>query len=543
MFIKSARLNFTHVFFDSFSRAGYSEGMRKARSLSSIEFDLRKAIVVFSAWVLSVLFLEHAPILVPLFALCGGGCDGGGADGCDGGSGGSTPFLCTVDPEGQASFENDILFGKPNSLFSSFAAGQQAYESGSLRGDLYAIRNSVQPFAGKISFQVKEIEPEESFIDFLSLEYVRIPKGGRVLVDPSFSRFFVFGEDAISSAEGIRKQSALASSGVGITPRLTRAPGNSDEPPLLLEKGETIRIDAVVENPDAPVFLLLESLYRDWTLGEIPGLVPGKGFSFGSMRSVAPFDARPAGIFPVRLAKTALFFLVFGLIWLLNGIGFGGRGAGETMDGVQARRLLDSYGARSARADVPYSSPYGTPYSTPGGGGWRSIVVSFWNGERYEEIDVVQPRYYQGVQEAVPIPRRAIREDGSVSLQLEATKRHKVAGVSLVSPQREIEFVSESLKLLRAYHRRLGKDYAAVLREERSGEYLHTIPGDVVDIEFSLPSRLEGDDEKGVYVLRAGGFYTPLSETSRREAGDWLSKLDAASLGFLREMSALGTKS
>lgn len=71
----------------------------------------------------------------------------------------STPFLYTWDGANYK-IENDFLFGKPKNTFSDFEEGKHVYESSSIEGDLYRIKNKFEKKDNKINFQIKEIEPE-----------------------------------------------------------------------------------------------------------------------------------------------------------------------------------------------------------------------------------------------------------------------------------------------------------------------------------------------------------------------------------------------
>ncbi|KKT79335.1 MAG: hypothetical protein UW75_C0016G0001, partial [Parcubacteria group bacterium GW2011_GWF2_44_8] len=142
-------------------------------------------------FVLVVLYFLESDIAMPLLALsasgnsgCGNGAGGAGAGGGFGGGGGSagggfggggsTPFLSVWDGK-RYKFENDILFGKPTSRFDTKALGQSVYEKGGVVGDIYKIQNTVVPKGGYLSFQIREIEPEESYVDYLSLVKVAHP--------------------------------------------------------------------------------------------------------------------------------------------------------------------------------------------------------------------------------------------------------------------------------------------------------------------------------------------------------------------------------
>ncbi|MBI2108962.1 MAG: hypothetical protein HYT93_02145 [Parcubacteria group bacterium] len=216
--------------------------------------------------------------LSPFFILdsSGDGADGGGDGGCDSGcadhdGGFSTPFISTWNGK-TFIFENDFLFGKPNTLFTNKKEGMQMYESGKITPDLYRIQNNVQLRDGHFIAQIKEIEPEESFIDHLSLLRVVYPKNTELIVDSKFKDIHVFEENAIEKTEGVNHQNIKTKNtskahAIGNTQNIWKKMKDSDG--LLLEPSESIEITGQVEDKSREAYLLLRAHYRDWTAGEI----------------------------------------------------------------------------------------------------------------------------------------------------------------------------------------------------------------------------------------------------------------------------------
>lgn len=174
-------------------------------------------------------------------------------------------------------------------------------------------------------------------------------------------------------------------------------------------------------------------------------------------------------------------------------------------------------------------------------GGSCSLVVEYWNGVSFVPLDIYLPRYYQPTLNTITVPTHAIQPSGEVHLRVTATKRHKVYFSGLVAPKKYISPRTERFSVKKAFHKREGKDYTEILNKSRSGEYLHTIPGDVVDITFEVGESKILKSEQESYVLRAGGVYTALSKEARQEAGDWVSRLDPESRAFLENLYALNT--
>ncbi len=101
------------------------------------------------------------------------GMNQAGAD-VPGGGINTTPFLAYHDGK-EYRLENDILFGRPKSNFSSFELGKRIYEEGLIMPDLYKVTAPVQAINGKLKFQIQEVEPEESFFKWLEVRRVVHP--------------------------------------------------------------------------------------------------------------------------------------------------------------------------------------------------------------------------------------------------------------------------------------------------------------------------------------------------------------------------------
>ncbi|MBI2618287.1 hypothetical protein HYW58_02440 [Candidatus Kaiserbacteria bacterium] len=233
---------------------------------------MNKRSVIRMGFVSLALFVTHyfnidtniAGFLLPFFIL--DGADGGG------GGGGSTPFLKTWNGK-KFVYENDFLFGKPRSFFRNLQEGIKAYESGEITPDLYKIQNNIKLRNGNFVAQIKEIEPEESYIDHLSLLRVTYPKNGELIVDSNFKDFCVFEKSAVKKLEGVQKQGVSlngvdVSSGGGnaknIWERMSNADGYMLEP-----KKDTLEIRGFVEDKNKDAYVLLRAHIRDWTVGEI----------------------------------------------------------------------------------------------------------------------------------------------------------------------------------------------------------------------------------------------------------------------------------
>lgn len=469
-----------------------------------------------SSFFTAVLILKYFDIDVlpftPLFMLCAeGGCCGGGS---------STPFLKTWNGS-KYEFENDFLFGKPNSLFRSKIDGLLAYENGNVSGDLYKIQNEFKSRDGVLSFQINEVEPEESYIDSMSLVKVIHNKDSEILVNSDFAEFKVFTKESLDKKEGIVSQLVLWNSS-DVTSTLGSVDSlwsqDRDLGRFMNADKDVIEIKGKVENKSNDIYLVLKSNFRDWILEDIFENNQTDKISWTKLMQVAPKS----------LVKVGALALVF---WILNAataVGTLFKNNNYEVGNTDEKSLVSSFGISRVSADIPVIDIQ------------RSFVVSYWTGISFEIIDIHSPRYYQPDTNIIRIPKEAISEAGEFYIKITATKKHKIYHTAIISPYQSLVVKSEILKVSKATLQRDNKDYSTILNMPHSGEYLHTIPADVVDLAFENGKLVAGENEKETYLLQASGFYTDLSAESRSVAGDWLSKLDNESREWLKEMYVLG---
>jgi hypothetical protein len=166
-------------------------------------------------------------------------------------------------------------------------------------------------------------------------------------------------------------------------------------------------------------------------------------------------------------------------------------------------------------------------------------VVSAVVGSEEIYLQTTFPRYVRASKEVVRIPRSIVeRALGSVlTVRIRATKKHKVADAYLFEGEAsalEEEAKITPLHLTRAFHRREKADYGETVAK-RDGTFLHTIPGDVVELEMADVPRSADSDR--YYLLRAHGFYSKMSEHVRRAVSQaWYRNLDGESRRLLRNL-------
>jgi len=459
---------------------------------------------------------------VPLFRLGNTGDCGNSGSGT-----GSTPFIYTWNGE-SFQLENDFLLGEPTTFYKDPVAGRKAYEEGKTGPDLYHIRNPFSLKNGKIAFQIKEIEAEESFIDYISLTRVVYPRTGKLVVDSRHNTFHIFSKRELSRREGVVQQDIFikgekAPVTLGNLTRLADDSASEDKGHML-EIGDTIEINGKVGKTKAPLFLLLGSRYRDWTAE--------KTSKFDATKSVngrlSPFFKKESVLSVRGFGQMTLLLLLGAAVWAFGVAGKLVRSDHE--GGPDIRMLKDSFGIQMVQAD------------DPSGGGCSLLIESYWDWDEgaFQLSETIHPRHSQYSVDAVSLPSKAISATGEVRIRITATKRHYVNVISLFAPRTQMSFETENLAANKVFHQRLKKDYSKVTEAKHSGEYLHTIPSDIVDVEFEQPSRRAiHSDEQDAHLVHATGFYTSLSEEGREKAGNWVERLDPKERELLKDMYPL----
>ncbi len=238
--------------------------------------------------------------------------------------------------------------------------------------------------------------------------------------------------------------------------------------------------------------------------------------------------------------KATLLVFLMGTMWVVTGVA---NKIGIGKDSSEGSALGDLSLIEGAFS-VPRASADSPHYTSS-----KSLEVSYWNGEAFDLIDVVQPRYYQKNVNILEIPSSAMNEKGETRVLIRATKRHAVTTAFLAAPSERVDSDSETLKVKKATLNRTGKDHSSILNKKNSREYLNTISGDKVDIEFesSTITKLQGSNMdssqpvllKDDYLIHVNGFYLKKTEETRQRAGKWVSRLDPDSRKWLEKMYEL----
>lgn len=432
----------------------------------------------------------------------------------------STPFLRVWDGS-TFEVENDFLFGKPNTAFDSKEKGEVAYRNG-IGGDTYILQTEPKIEHGHIKLQIREIEPEESFIDSFILSSIDLKPSERVVANGNLRDFHVFDTAKATTVS----EPKVFLSRVGTSRPIVTTLGYS----TLSEEGKgksitlntgdelLVRVPAeAIKNDGEDLFVLLDSHYRDWTLGdEVP-------FSrlemFGiQMRALAQTSyAVAAGV-----AVTAGGFL--GLL--------------SQEHPVVPLTYADTPGGGGCVGD---SCPCVGLGCSPWG---RSLVVSVLASGHETYLETIFPRYARASQEVVRIPREILASltDAFLTIRIRATKKHKVRAAFVFTGSPKEQSVTP-LTLVSAVERRTGTDVGERLRVA-DGVFTHTIPGDVIDLTLRDTAPLEEGTVRR-YVLQTRGFYTRVSEEVKQVIGKhWYTSLASDDRKILRSFRVhLGGKS
>jgi len=404
--------------------------------------------------------------------------------------GSSTPFLAYSDGK-KFIIENDILFGKPKSYYPVYRIARSLYEDGRIYPDLYKINAPIRPHGGKLRFQIQEIEPEESYFSWLELLRVIHPENSEVVVDSEFKKYYVV-EKSVFEKNVILPASVTTSSGQDVTEKFSkkgaswRDSSKTDDASFLNSGQEIEMIFRGLKHGEIP-HLVMKSWYRDWVLG--------MERDWQEERSVSSYPLVKSKMF-VKMAAVAT--AVFG-VWFFEKLGFNG----------------------SALILTPMV------FGTQGG---CCLVVEYRDASgEYERVAVADVRSWKMNTEVIEFPMQAIMENGEMRVRIRSSKKHALGFLGVIQ-ERDLKkssraFTEEKLQLERAHHNRLDRDVVGVLSKTRKGEYVQTIPGDTVNLEFRASGKIPNKDEKETYLFRASGFYSALRDENARIAGDWRSRI------------------
>jgi|GEM_PF-2370641 len=408
----------------------------------------------------------------------------------------STPFLMVWNGENYA-HENDFLFGKPNTAFADYKSGLKAYAEG-IGGDTYLLSSALKVNEqGELKLQIRELEPEESFIDQFELFSLDLKKSEHYVVDGNLTDSYVFDASLAKIVSSHVVQHFHKSQNTFTEAKITNpnlAGGESDQEITMQKDDElVITIPKSAINDKSDTFILVDSYYRDWSIGNQVPFSLLERFSIGSMALGRTLATTAAGI---TLLATAAVTSIF---------------ANDTQQNLQ-KLVAVPY----AHADFPYTGPGGTV--------GRSLVVSVQDGSIHTYLQTLFPRYVQASQEVVRIPKKIINslKGEFLTVRVKATKKHKVRSAFVFSGKAQPPELTP-LTIESAVARADNSDYSTRLAK-KDGDFLATVPGDVVDL--TIKDSAKQPDTTRRYVLKAKGFYTRLSAKTYHTIGaNWINSL------------------
>lgn len=496
--------NFLHFFFIS-----------KGRCVTVISLCGLSGLVLVSLSDLNLAELFSLGAFLPFFKLESTGCsnaDGGGTGGTGGTDGGnpSTPFLYVWHGEGYT-MDNDVMFGRPSSCFDTLQNGKRAYERGDVVPDLYRILTPLKSDQGRYKLLLKEVEPEVSLFDHVSLSKVVVSEGKCLAVSSNFRDLITFNKEEVLCATVVAND--RYGNDVSNCLKVTRddlvgPAGYVKGSGVSLEGGEELTITFQPDS-DESLFLILRSVYRDWLLGDIYDQA---------------ISSRSAHFFPFKKVLAAATACLIGTATFF--------GFDLKVDNKLLIKLVGD--AEIVHADVPPPPPPPSPND-------KSLKIYYWNGSGYVYFDIVQPRYKNTNSFAIALPKEAVI-GGQVKLKIVATKLHVVTGLSVAEGQVNSVDTTE-LSLSKAVLQRTGEDVTNILDTPFDKTYVSTFPSDTIELEFvdNCPEQ-KSPELREEFLFRIGGVYCRATEAQQAFVPGWTAKLDQQALDFLSDVYKYNTE-
>ncbi len=413
----------------------------------------------------------------------------------------STPFLAVWNGE-KFVHENDFLFGKPNTVFANYKVGLKNYQAG-IGGDTYLFSDTLRADEnGKLKMQIRELEPEESYIDKFSIGAIDLKPTEHFVVDGNLEDSYVFDTEEARSIDGeIHHRHAKRNVFTKIDGIYkTLQPQEGDSITMLSGDELIVRVPKAELSTERDTFILVDSHFRDWTLGD-----------------QVPFSRLEKFVIQSRaLSRDGLVALA--------GVG-----------ALAATLFLGTNNNQNSLAkllSVPHSY---AEYVIGGDFTSRSLVIAAGDSFELTYLQTLFPRYVQATQEVVRIPKEIIArlKDEFLTIRIKATKKHKVRTAFVFQGTPRIPEVTV-LATEKVAHSTSGNDYTEQIKE-KNGTFLHTIPGDILDVVVKDAPKVIGMTRR--YVLRANGFYTRMSTKTASQIGkNWLQRLNPEDRTLLKNL-------
>lgn len=225
-------------------------------------------------------------------------------------------------------------------------------------GDVLTLAFAGEDGNGSYKLQIKEIEPELSAYDHITLNRIALASDERLVVRSDFSAPLVFKSSALAADAHSVGLVVRDNHNDDLTQQLTHrylCEEAKDAGGVEMTQGTRLEITLTGGNPSEGGYLLLESWYRDWTLGDIYEREGVPAFQ----RIKSPFTSQ---------VRRGLFAGVLGSIF-----GLLGAGSGVSDSNSSANTLANAFFVPTVYADHASCSSCTT--STP--------FVYTWNGRSY----------------------------------------------------------------------------------------------------------------------------------------------------------------
>jgi len=412
----------------------------------------------------------------------------------------STPFLTVWDGK-QYVHENDFLFGKPNTVFANYEVGMKAYKQG-IGGDVYLLSESLQADDnGELRMQIRELEPEESYIDKFEIGALDLKENEHFIADGNLEDSYIFdtAEAKVVAGEMHQYHSKQKTFTAASSAYTSLRPQEGES--ITMQTGDelVIRVPKTQLDSTKDTFILVDSHYRDWTLGN---QVPFSRMEQFMIQSVALGRSSITALAGMALLASVTFI-----------------GINKT-DSDTLSKLL--------------SVPHSYADYTIGAIG-RSLVISAGDSFGQTYLQTLFPRYVRAAQEVVRIPKEVIAnlKDEFLTLRIKATKKHKVRAAFTFQGTARIPEM-KTLSVQKVADSKTGADYTEQVKEKNS-VFLHTTPGDVIDVVVKDLPKVNNTTRR--YVLRANGFYTRMSDKTAAIVGpNWLERLAPEDRTLLKDL-------
>ncbi len=120
--------------------------------------------------------------------------------GCGGDTATITPYLYVWNGQDYLK-DSDFLFGMPATYFKDFDEGLAHYTAGKVGDELYVLQEKPVVGNGLYKFQIREIDQEESRIDYFDIQKIGHSKNTELITDNEFKELYAVEKDSLTIFE------------------------------------------------------------------------------------------------------------------------------------------------------------------------------------------------------------------------------------------------------------------------------------------------------------------------------------------------------